>query len=283
MCMEVLKKNKWRHVSLSDGDLGIMDFGYNDFRTLEGIKTPRVIDHFSVHFVLGGKGRLHLGDNVYSAGAGEAFFLFPETPLFYYPDEELPWRYYWINFYGDKAEKLIKSLGVSADSAVRKFVGGEEAEILLDEALKSNMSAEQSYYKGVSLLYYMAAAIAGGERGDGFGADISPEERIKQIIYLNYKNSDFFIDLIADVMHVSHSYVSKIFKQKTGMTAVKFLSEVRLKKAAELLTEKDYRVKELCAETGFNDELYFMKIFKKKYGLTVKEYREKARKEKLST
>lgn len=281
--MEYLKKNKSRHVLLSDGDLGIMDFGYNDFKTLEGIETPRVIDHFSVHLVLEGKGKLHLGDNVYSLGAGEAFFLFPETPLFYYPDKDFPWRYYWINFYGEKAEKLIKSLGVSVESAVMKFVGGEETEILLDEALKSNMSAEQAYYKGVSLLYYMAAAIAGGERGDGFGADISPEERIKQIIYLNYKNSDFFIDLIADVMHVSHSYVSKIFKQKTGMTAVKFLSEVRLKKAAELLNEKDYRIKELCAETGFNDELYFMKIFKKKYGLTVKEYREKARKEKLST
>ena len=64
------------------------------------------------------------------------------------------------------------------------------------------------------------------------------------------------------------------------MTVVKFLSEVRLKKAAELLSEKDYRIKELCAETGFNDELYFMKIFKKKYGMTVKEYREKMRKKR---
>ena len=282
MRMEALKKNKWRHVSLSDGDTGIMDFGYNDFKTLEGIKKPRVIDHYSLHLVLEGKGTFRLGDVTYAVHAGEAFFLFPETPLCYYPDEDLPWRYYWINFYGEKAEKFIKSLGVAKDSAVRKFVGGEEIEILFDEALKSNMPAEQAYYKGVSLLYFAAAAIAGGERGDGFGADISPEERIKQIIYLNYKDSDFFIDVIADVMHVSHSYVSKIFKQKTGMTAVKFLSEVRLKKAAELLNEKDYRVKELCAETGFNDELYFMKIFKKKYGLTVKEYREKARKENAS-
>ena len=278
--MEILKKNKSRHVMLSDGDLGIMDFGYNDFKTLEGIKTPRVIDHFSVHFVLSGKGTLNLGGETYDIKAGEAFFLLPNTPLFYYPCDDEPWRYYWINFYGVKAEKLIKSFGVNLKSAVRKFAGVEEAEILFDEALKSNVPTEQAYYKAVSLLYYIAAAVAGGERNYEVGEGFDPEERVKQIIYLNYKNSDFFIDVIADVMHVSHSYVSKMFKQKTGMTVVKFLSEVRLKKAAELLSEKDYRIKELCAETGFNDELYFMKIFKKKYGMTVKEYREKMRKKR---
>lgn len=278
--MGILRKNKLRHVLITDGDLGIMDFGYNDFRTLDGIKTPRVIDHFSIHFVVGGKGVLNLGGETYNVSSGEAFFLLPGLPLFYYPQTDEPWRYYWINFYGVKAEKLIKSLEITKTTAVRRFWGVEEAGILFDEALRANMTAEQCYYKGVSLLYYVAAAIFGGENSRNVGVDIAPEERVKQIIYLNYKNSDFFIDVIADVMHVSHSYISKTFKEKTGMTVVKFLSEVRLKKAAELLRERTYRVKELCAETGFNDELYFMKIFKKKYGLTVKEYREKMRDKK---
>ena len=39
-----------------------------------------------------------------------------------------------------------------------------------------------------------------------------------------------------------------------------------------MLNEKDYLVKDLARQVGFNDELHFMKEFKKQYGVTVKNY-----------
>ena len=61
---------------------------------------------------------------------------------------------------------------------------------------------------------------------------------------------------------------------KTGISPVKYLVKLRLQTAGDLLKNKDYSVKALASEVGFNDELHFMKEFKKEFGVTVKNYRE---------
>ena len=53
------------------------------------------------------------------------------------------------------------------------------------------------------------------------------------------------------------------------------MTEYRLEKAKEMLTDSDLKIKEIALYTGYQDELYFSKVFKKKYGVSPRMFRQK--------
>lgn len=82
------------------------------------------------------------------------------------------------------------------------------------------------------------------------------------------------LEQMSDYVNVSSFYLSKLFREETGITFMNFLTDKRLEKARALLTETDLSIKEITAETGYNDQNYFSRIFKNKFGLSPKEYRQ---------
>ncbi len=86
-------------------------------------------------------------------------------------------------------------------------------------------------------------------------------------------SSDISLETAADFAGVSSFYLSKLFKEEKGETFINFISEKRLEKSRQLLSETNLSIKEITAEVGYNDQNYFSRIFKSKYGLSPKEYR----------
>lgn len=78
---------------------------------------------------------------------------------------------------------------------------------------------------------------------------------------------------IARRFYLSPYHFSCIFKQETSLSPMKYLTRVRIQKAAELLLTTDDAIKKIAYETGFNDPYYFSKVFKKVYKLTPTQYR----------
>ncbi len=85
---------------------------------------------------------------------------------------------------------------------------------------------------------------------------------------------DISLEQMADYVSVSSFYLSKLFKDEKGVTFINFISDKRLEKARQLLSETNESIKEITAEIGYNDQNYFSRIFKSKYGLSPKEYRQ---------
>ncbi|ALS26263.1 two-component system response regulator [Paenibacillus sp. 32O-W] len=81
------------------------------------------------------------------------------------------------------------------------------------------------------------------------------------------------LETIATAFHFSPNYLNTLFKQYTGMTFGKYLSDLRIRKAVELLKQSDARVYEVASKVGFVDEKYFYRVFKRKFGYTPEEYR----------
>ena len=81
------------------------------------------------------------------------------------------------------------------------------------------------------------------------------------------------LETAADFAGVSSFYLSKLFKEEKGETFINFISDKRLEKSRQLLSETSLSIKEITAEVGYNDQNYFSRIFKTKYGLSPKEYR----------
>ena len=68
-------------------------------------------------------------------------------------------------------------------------------------------------------------------------------------------------------------YVSRMLKEKKGVTLRQYIIAYRLKAAARLLELSDKSVNEIAEECGFTDASYFTKTFKSAYGETPKAYR----------
>ena len=99
-------------------------------------------------------------------------------------------------------------------------------------------------------------------------------EKAKNYINENFQK-DISLDLVSREVDISPYYFSKLFKQETGNNFIEYLTEVRLRKARELLKNSQYSIKEICAESGYGDPNYFSRIFKKYEGVTPSEFRER--------
>lgn len=74
---------------------------------------------------------------------------------------------------------------------------------------------------------------------------------------------------------LSTSYVCTFFKSETGQTLNQYLTEYRMEKAKQLLSDPRYKISEISSKVGYTDGNYFGKSFKKYSGFSPSEYREK--------
>lgn len=68
-------------------------------------------------------------------------------------------------------------------------------------------------------------------------------------------------------------YVSRVLKEKKGITLRQYIISHRLKLAKRLLELTDRSVSDIASECGFSDASYFTKTFRQALGLTPKDYR----------
>ena len=100
----------------------------------------------------------------------------------------------------------------------------------------------------------------------------SQNDRMHQVVQLimtymeNNYAEDISIEQLATLYYVSPTYLSKIFKDLTGVSPINYLIQIRLKKAHELLTTGDLTVKEVAKAVGYEDAYHFSKSFKKHFG-----------------
>lgn len=99
-------------------------------------------------------------------------------------------------------------------------------------------------------------------------------EKLKGLIDKNMDNSDLLIDDLVKEMAVSRTIFFKKLKALTGLGPNEFVKEMRIKRAAQLLGNRDYNITQISYAVGINGSRYFSKCFKAKYGVTPSEYRE---------
>lgn len=98
-------------------------------------------------------------------------------------------------------------------------------------------------------------------------------ESVKRWILANY-NQHVDLNTLANMVFLTPSYLSKLFKQETGLTLTDYIIEIRLRKAKYLLKNAlDLKVHEIGAEVGYGDPAYFNKLFKRVVGVTPNEYK----------
>lgn len=98
-------------------------------------------------------------------------------------------------------------------------------------------------------------------------------EKARKYIMAQF-NKDISLDDVSREVDISPYYFSKVFKEETGQNFIEYLTELRIERAKDLLTNSNLSIKEICIESGYADPNYFSRIFRKNVGVTPTEYRE---------
>ena len=96
-----------------------------------------------------------------------------------------------------------------------------------------------------------------------------------QFLAENYSRDITLTDL-AGATGMSVSHFRRSFRRIMGSSPIDFLLDLRLRKAAALLTHSSLRIGAAAAESGFSDANYFSRIFTRRMGQTPREWRRRS-------
>ncbi|WP_170311545.1 response regulator transcription factor [Vallitalea okinawensis] len=95
---------------------------------------------------------------------------------------------------------------------------------------------------------------------------------IDHYIKTHYMNN-ITLEGISEHLHVSKSYISRVYKRKTGITLSEAINRYRVERAKVLLRDNTQKIYEIGHLIGYDDPAYFTNIFKKYVGQSPSDYR----------
>jgi two-component system response regulator YesN len=116
--------------------------------------------------------------------------------------------------------------------------------------------------------------------GDRLLQRMNKDEPSQDIVHkvIQYMKSNYRDEIgttrIAGHFRVSPNYLSTVFHQRTGSTIMRFLTELRINKAKEILAEGDVQIQEAAELVGYINPRYFTNLFKKIEGCSPTEYKQ---------
>ena len=88
----------------------------------------------------------------------------------------------------------------------------------------------------------------------------------------NYKQPNLTNETISKECNISEVYLRKLFNKHLKTTPKQYISEIRLQKAKQLLSDGVLKINSISEECGFTSSYNFCRFFKEKTGLTPTEY-----------
>lgn len=102
-------------------------------------------------------------------------------------------------------------------------------------------------------------------------------QRVKVMLQFLQENLDHELSLeqIASSASVSKNECLRCFQSVLGTSPIQYLKEIRIQKAAGLLTGTDRKISKIASACGFQEMSYFARTFRQHMGCTPKEYRKR--------
>jgi signal transduction histidine kinase/DNA-binding response OmpR family regulator len=157
----------------------------------------------------------------------------------------------------------VEGLKTGADAYIEKPFSPQMLAAQIQNLVESRKRLRKKFSE---MPFVPISSVAGNKADEQF------LEKINKIIDRNIDNQDFSIDMLAKEAGISRSGLFAKIKLLMDMTPNELIQLIRLKKAAQLLSSREYRINEICYLVGFNNPSYFSKCFQKQFGMLPKDF-----------
>ncbi|MHA6528844.1 helix-turn-helix domain-containing protein [Paenibacillus sp. BAC0078] len=214
---------------------------------------PGVRDVFALHYIVSGRGYLKTCHTTFPLKTGESFIIFPHMEVYYYPDPRDPWEYYWIEFNGLEAARLLSMIHIAPDHPV--------------------LEASPQDFKPL----FHRVKTAGMEPFERERSDAGLHLLLSYYIESNFWKPSLSVLDVVEFVKIERSYLFRLFKEENGISISGYLTAFRIRRACELLENSQLSIQSLAYSVGYQDPLYFSKVFKKATSYTPSQYRKAIR------
>ena len=168
---------------------------------------------------------------------------------------------------------VLKGLGIDLENIMLKNLVRDDDISLLFEQTNQLMEKQVEFYKpevfanALKITSKLARNYA-EIKTTGTAKNNSKNDIVKNTIkYMkNNLDKDFSLEDICAHLGFTKCYFCHIFKEVTGITAIKMLNFLRCEEAKRLLTESNLNVSEVAEKCGFVNLSYFTKTYKAIFG-----------------
>lgn len=135
---------------------------------------------------------------------------------------------------------------------------------------RTPIGTERKMYFKAILTYLLYKFISYGEEQPR--SSVPPW--LTDVINEMSKRENYFAGLpkLLEIAHSSQEHITREFRRHLDVTPTEFINIKRLNFAAELITEGNMEITEICFACGFNNLSHFYHCFKKRYGCTPKQF-----------
>lgn len=231
------------------------------------LRFPEFLRYHRCCLIAEGASVLTAGGARHTVSAGDLVFLRPSLSYSFTGIRGL--KFFYITFTGLDMDTFLAEYGITEDAQV--FSGFSPMIEQWMQALSvCNDNNLPTLTKG--LLYYALALLMNEPRdasppGDGVIC------RIRSFIDDSYGNSSLSLAYVCRLYNYHPNYISRRFREATGVSFSEYLEACRIKHARQLLAETDLPVRIIASGVGYQSAMYFSKVFKKVTGETPTGYR----------
>ncbi len=234
---------------------------------------PIIRDKYILHYILSGRGELHLDGQIIPIKEKQAFIIPPGVLGYYCADMENPWHYVWIQFHGPKAKEMLHKAGLTRKNPV--FTPNEYCPEI-EDCLENIIRNPTREYTCMGELYHFFQLLMDYSSNPPRSKHSDHTNRYVQTVihYITEKYSEpIRVQDIADFCGLDRAYLSKIFKETTGFSPQRYLINFRISKAKQLLEDTELPIQHVSYSVGYSDPLAFSKFFKQETGMSPTQYR----------
>ena len=147
---------------------------------------------------------------------------------------------------------------------------------LFIKALETWNGKKLGYYlKTMSVFYRILEKISLVKAENSNHSSFDKIKKSIRYLHENFTDSQLTVETLYNISNMSDTYFRKLFYDNYKTTPNKYLTELRLSYAEELLGSGFYTVERVAERCGFEDPKYFSKLFKKKHNLSPSVYSRK--------
>ncbi|QNN40958.1 AraC family transcriptional regulator [Pedobacter roseus] len=252
-------------------NLFVTDIGYYRKASNHYAQRNHGADQHILIYCIEGKGNVEFQGTSYHVEAGNFIIIPKKTAHIYQADPILPWTIYWFHFSGPGADHIVDSL-----QHYKAYAGfNEERNILFDtiyNRLERGFSRENIIYANLCFHHYIAEIIYTDKQPD----KIIEPDKVEEVIDFMRNNIEKMLSLkeLALAVYLSPSYLSAIFKKKTGSSPIDYFNQLKIQKTTQYLLFTNLRINEIAQKIGINDPYYFSRLFSSIMGISPKQYRD---------